>query len=82
MCIDFIDLNKACPKDSHSLLWIYQLVDATLGHELLSFMNAFVGYNQICMVLEDKKKIAFVIDRGLYCYRVMSFGLKNTRATY
>ena len=45
MCVDFTDLNKACPKDSCPLPRIDQLVDSTAGHQLLSFMDAFSGYN-------------------------------------
>ena len=45
-------------------------------------MDAFSGYNQICMNEEDQEKTAFVTNQGLYCYKVMSFGLKNVRATY
>ena len=45
MCIDFIDLNKACPKDNFPLSRIEQLVNSTAGHKLLSFMDAFFGYN-------------------------------------
>ena len=45
MCVDFIDLNKACPKDSFPLPRIDQLVDSTVGHKLLTFMDAFSGYN-------------------------------------
>jgi len=45
MCVDFTNLNKACPKDSFPLPWIDLLVDLTLRHELLSFMDAFLGYN-------------------------------------
>ena len=45
MCVDFTDLNKACPKDSYPLPRIDQLVDFTAGHQLLSFMDAFSGYN-------------------------------------
>ena len=45
MCLDFVDLNKACPKDSFLLPRIDQLVDTTVGHKLLSFMDAFSGYN-------------------------------------
>ncbi|XP_052297264.1 uncharacterized protein LOC127902396 [Citrus sinensis] len=51
MCVDFTDLNKACPKDSFPLPKIDQLVDSTAGHGLLSFMDAFSGYNQIPMVM-------------------------------
>ena len=82
MCIDFKKLKKACPKDSYPLPRIDQLVDATLGHELLTFMDAFSGYNQIRMVPEDEEKTAFITNRGLYCYRVMPFGLKNAGVTY
>ncbi|KAH9751207.1 Ribonuclease H [Citrus sinensis] len=82
MCVDFTDLNKACPKDSFPLPRIDQLVDATAGHELLSFMDAYSGYNQIRMHEPDQEKIVFITDRGLYCYKVMPFGLKNARATY
>ena len=53
LCIDFTDINRACPKDSFPLPWIDLIVDATTGHELLSFMNAFSGYNQISMDPND-----------------------------
>ncbi|XP_019055457.1 PREDICTED: uncharacterized protein LOC109115687 [Nelumbo nucifera] len=82
ICTDFTNLNKACPKDSFPLPRIDQLVDAAIGHEVLSFMDAFSGYNQIRMHPDDQEKIAFIIDRDLYCYREMPFGLKNTDATY
>ena len=49
ICVDFTDLNKACPNDSYHLPRIDQLVDSTAGHQLLSFMDAFSGYNQIKM---------------------------------
>jgi len=49
MCVDFIDLNKACPKDSYPLPNIYALVDSASGCRLLSFLDAFSGYNQIMM---------------------------------
>ena len=82
MCEDFTNLNKACPKDSFPLLRIDQLVDSIAGHKLLTFMDAFSGYNQIKMAEEDQEKIAFITSQGLYCYKVMPFGLKNTGATY
>ncbi|CAL8080853.1 unnamed protein product [Prunus armeniaca] len=82
MCQDYTDLNKACPKDSFPLPRIDQLVDATAGHELLSFMDAYSGYNQIFMDPADREHTAFITDRGLYCYNVMPFGLKNAGATY
>ena len=82
MCVDFTDLNKACPKDGFPLPQIDQLVDSTAGHKLLTFMDAFSRYNQIKMDEEDQEKTAFITSQGLYCYKVMSFGLKNAGATY
>ncbi|XP_059446338.1 uncharacterized protein LOC132177877 [Corylus avellana] len=63
-------------------LFFLILLDATAGYELLSFMDAFTGYNQIFMHPSDQEKTAFITDRDLYCYKVMPFGLKNARATY
>ena len=77
LCIDFTDINKACPKDSFPLPRIDLIVDATAGHELLSFMDAFSGYNQISMDPDDQEKTSFVTAQGTYYYRVMPFGLKN-----
>ena len=62
MCVDFMDLNRACPKDSYPLPRIDTLVDSTTRHELLSFMDAFSGYNQIKMKEEDQEKTSFVIS--------------------
>ena len=82
MCVDFTDLNRACPKDSYPLPQIDTLVDSMVRHELLSFMDAFSGYNQIKMNEEDQEKTSFVTSQGLFCYKVMPFGLKNAGATY
>ena len=82
MCVDFTDLNKTCPKDSYPLPRIDQLVNSTAGHQLLSFMDAFSGYNQIKMNETDQEKTSFITSQGLFCYKVMPFGLKNAGATY
>ena len=82
MCVDYTDLNKACPKDCFLLPRIDQLVDSTSGHELLSFMNAFSGYNQIKMDPADEVHTSFITAFGTYCYKVMPFGLKNAGATF
>ena len=66
MCVNFIDLNKACPKYSYPLPRIDQLVDSTAGHKLLSFMDTFSGYNQIRMNEADQEKTSFVISQGFF----------------
>ena len=82
VCVDYTDLNDACPKDSFPLAHIYQIVDASAGHGMLSFLDAFSGYHQIPMHPPDAEKTLFITPHGLYCYNVMPFVLKNARATY
>ena len=82
VCVDYTNLNNTCPKDSFPLPRIDQIVDATTGHEVLSLLDAFSGYHQIPMAPEDEEKTTFITPHGLYCYKVMSFGLKNAGATY
>ena len=77
ICVDFTNLNKACPKDSFPLLHIDRWVESTAGNELLTFMDAFSGYNQILMHPDDREKTASIMYMGTYCYKVMPFGLKN-----
>ena len=82
VCVDFRDLNKASPKDDFLLPHIDLLVDSTIRHLMLSFMDGFFGYNQILMAPEDMEKTTFITEWGTYYYRVMPFGLKNTGVTY
>ncbi|CAH9122596.1 unnamed protein product [Cuscuta epithymum] len=82
VCVDFTDLNKACPKDSFLMPHIDVLADATAGHEMLTFMDAFSGYHKIQLHLEDQEKTAFITETGTYCYVVMPFSLKNAGATF
>ena len=82
VCIDFTDLNQACPKDHSLVPKIDQLVDATVGHQRMSFLDAFQGYHQIALALEDQEKTSFITPEGNYHYAVMPFGLKNVGATY
>ena len=82
VCTDYTSLNKACPKDSYPMPSIDRLVDNSAGYQLLSFMDAYSGYNQIAMHPEDQEKTAFIADKANYCYTVMPFGLKNAGATY
>ena len=81
-CIDFTNLNKACPKDSFPFPKIDQLVDATAGFERMSILDAYWRYNQIQMNKEDMIHTSFVTEKGIYCYKVMPFGLKNAGTTY
>ena len=80
--MNFTDLNKACPKDPFPMPRINQLVDATVGHSRMSFLNAFQGYHKIPLALNDQEKTTFVTPTGNYHYKVMSFGLKNARSIY
>jgi len=82
MCIDFTDLNEACPKDCYPLPRIEQLVDQTGGYEYLSSLDANSGYHQIPMAKVDEEKTAFITPIEIYCYTVMPFGLKNAGATF
>ena len=82
VCVDFTDLNKAYPKDLFPMPRIDQLVDAIMGHPQISFLDAFQGYHQIPLTVDDQEKTAFVTPIGNYHYKVMPFGLKNARSTY
>nr|XP_025673928.1 uncharacterized protein LOC112773098 [Arachis hypogaea] len=82
MCVDYSDLNKACPKDCFPLPNIDALVDAAAGYRYLSFMDAYSGYNQIPMHPPDEDKTAFITPGETYCYRMMPFSLKDAGATY
>ena len=82
LCVDYSDLNDACPKYTFPLPRINRIVDAIERHELLSFLDAFSGYNKILMFPLDSTNTAFITPTGVYCYNVMPFGLKNARATY
>ena len=82
VCVDFTDLNKACPKDPFPMPWINRLVDVIAGHPRMSFLNAFQGYHQIPLAVDDQEKAAFVTPIRNYHYKVMPFGLKNAGSTY
>ena len=81
MCVDFTNLNKACAKDNYPLPRIDILVDSTARHQLLRFMDVFSSYNQIKLDEADQEKTLFVTSQGLFCYKMMPFGLKNTSVT-
>ena len=81
-CVDYRDLNKACPKDEFLLPNLDTLIDAMTSHEMFSFMDGLSGYNQIRMASEDTEKTAFRTPFRNFYYVVMPFGLKNASATY
>src|SRR4051812_26547907 len=82
MCVDYGPVNKHCQKDHFPLPRIDQIIDSTAGCDLLSFLDAYSGYNQIRMKEEDEDHTSFITPYGVFCYRTMPFGLKNTCATY
>ena len=82
VCVDFTDLNKACPKDHFLMPRIDQLVDAIVGYPQINFLDAFQGYHQIPLALDDQEKTTFVTPIRNYHCKVMPFGLKNAGSTY
>ena len=81
-CVDYRNLNKACPKDEFPLPNVDLLIDSAAGSVMFSFMDGFSGYNKIRMAPKDVEKITFRTPIGNFYYTVMPFGLKNAGATY
>ncbi|GAA0175565.1 hypothetical protein LIER_28713 [Lithospermum erythrorhizon] len=81
MCTNFTSLNKACPKDFYPLAFLGRLVDGSAGHGVFDFMDASRGDHQIRMLPEDEEKTTFFTEYGLFCRKVMQFGLKNAGPT-
>ena len=82
MCVDYMGLNKSCPKDRFPLPRIDQVVDSTSGCETLCFLDAYFGYHQITMKESDQLMTSFITPFRSFCYIIMSFGLKNAGAMY
>ncbi|GJY30021.1 reverse transcriptase domain-containing protein [Tanacetum coccineum] len=82
MCVDFKDLNKACPKDGYPLPKIDWKVESLCRFPFKYFLDTYKGYHQIQMAKEDEEKTAFITSQGIFCYTKMPFGLRNARATY
>jgi hypothetical protein len=82
MCIDFTDLNKACPKDPYPLPRIDKLIDIAAGCERMSLLDCFSGYHQIWMNPEDEEKTSFITPGGTFCFRRMPEGLRNAGSTF
>ncbi|RDY05265.1 hypothetical protein CR513_10904, partial [Mucuna pruriens] len=82
MCVNYRDMNRASPKENFPFPHIDVLIDNIAQHTFFSFIDSFSRCNQILMALEDKEKTTFITLWGTFCYKVMSFGLKNVGATY
>jgi hypothetical protein len=82
MCIDYTGLNKACPKDPFPLPRIDQIMDSTSGCDLLCFLDAYSGFNQIPMSREDEDHISFITVDSHFCYVSMPYSLKNALPTF
>nr|GEX38447.1 reverse transcriptase domain-containing protein [Tanacetum cinerariifolium] len=82
MCLDFTDLNKACPQDCYSLPKIDWKVESLCGYPFKCFLDVYKGYHQIQLAESHEEKTTFHTGQRVYCYTKMPFGLKNTGATY
>ena len=82
MCVNYRDLNKACPKDNYPTPLIDQIIDDCSGGEIFLFMDGFSGYNQIDILPQDQHKTTFICPWGTFAYRKLPFGLKNDGATF
>ena len=82
MCVDYRNINRACPKNTYPFSNIDRLVDGAGDHKIMSFLDAYSSYKQISMHPRDKEKTTFMTADANYYYEVMSFSLKNAGATY
>jgi hypothetical protein len=82
VCMDFCDLNKSCPKDKFPTPFIDQILDECAGSEIFSFMDRFLGYNQIQIEPKDQLKTTFICPWGTFAYRKIPFILKIARETF
>ncbi|GKE07488.1 reverse transcriptase domain-containing protein [Tanacetum coccineum] len=80
-CIDFTDINKACPKENYSLPTTESKVEDIHQHQFKCFLDAYKGYHQISIDKKDEEKTAFYTREGVFCYKRLPFGLKNAGAT-
>jgi hypothetical protein len=82
VCIDYRDINKACPKDNFPTPFVDQIVDDCVKSEIFSLMDGFSSYNQINIAPEDQHKTTFICPWGTFAYRKLPFGLNNAGATF
>eukprot|EP00253_Pinus_taeda_P027939 PITA_27939 len=82
VCVDYRNINRACPKDNYPTPFIDQLIDECVGSEIYSFMDGFSGYNQINITPVDQHKTAFICPWGTFADKKLPFGLKNADSTF
>jgi hypothetical protein len=82
VCVDYGDINKACPKDNYPTPFIDQIIDNCTGSVIFSFMDGFSGYNQIAILPADQHKTTFIFPLGTFAYQKLPFGLKTVGATF
>jgi hypothetical protein len=82
VCVDFTNLNKACPKDDFPMARIDQIIDFTMGYEHMCSLDTYSSYHQVWMAKEDEPHTSFITSSRTYCFTRMPIGLRNTRATF
>jgi len=82
VCIDYKDVNQACPKDNYPTPFIDKIIDECTGCEIFSFVDGFSKYNQINICPQDQSKTAFICLWGTFAYKKLPFGLNNTGETF
>jgi hypothetical protein len=82
VCVDYRDINKACPKDNFPTPFVDQIVEDCARSEILSLMDSFSRYNQINILPMDQHKTSFICPWGIFAYQKLPFGLKNVGAMF
>jgi hypothetical protein len=82
VCVDYKDINKACPKENYPTPLVDQIIEDCAGTEIFSLMDGFFSYNQINILLADQHKTAFICPWATFSYRKLPFGLKNAGANF
>jgi hypothetical protein len=82
MCIDFTELNKACPKDPYPLPRIHVIIDQVAGCDMLNLLDCFSRYHQVWTRREDEAKTGFTTPFGIFCFVRMPEGLRNAGSTF
>jgi hypothetical protein len=82
VCVDYRDINKACPKENYPTHFIDQIIDDCVGSEIFSLIDNLSDYNQIHILPADQHKISFIFPSGTFAYQKISFVLKNVGVTF